>query len=105
MLQEPPPCPGLVADGALGEGVSHCARRLQQRAGSRLVRAVLRGVEQDVSYPCGAAAAAVVVPETRVKPLWDTGGEDRVQAPLPQTCDLEPGDRVHAGVSPPREQG
>ena len=57
-----------------------------------------------VPHPGGAAAAAVVVPETRAKPLWDTGGKDRVQAPLPQPRDLEPGDRVHAGVRQCGEQ-
>ena len=76
MRQELPPCPGLVAGGALDQGVCHGAGRLQQGAGCRLICAVLRGVEQDVPYACGAAAAAVAVPETRAKPLRDTGGKD-----------------------------
>ena len=79
-------------------------RALQQRAADRLAGAVLRGVEQDVPDPGGAAAAAVVIPETRAQALRNTGGQDRVQAPLPQPGDAEPGDSVHAGVRQCREQ-
>ena len=56
MLQEPPPRPGVIADRALDEGVPHLARRPQERVGSRLVGAVLRGVEQNVPHARGAAA-------------------------------------------------
>ena len=104
MLEEAPPCPSFVADGALGESVCHGARRLQQGVLSRLAGAGLRGVEQDVPDPGGAAAAAVVVPETRAQALRDTGRQDRVQAPLPQPGDVEPGDSVHAGMRQRREQ-
>ena len=65
---------------------------------------VLRGVEQDVPDPGGAAAATVVIPETRAQALRNTGGQDRVQAPLPQPGDVEPGDSVHAGVRQCRKQ-
>jgi hypothetical protein len=34
MLQEPPARPGIIANGALDEGVCHRARRPQQRVGS-----------------------------------------------------------------------
>ena len=96
--------PGFVADGTLGEGVCHGARRLQQRGRCRRVGAVLRGVEQDVPDPGRAAAPAVVVPETGAEPLRDTGAQDRVQAPVPQPRDLEPGQAVHPGVRQCREE-
>ncbi len=73
-------------------------------AGGRLVGAVLRGVQQDVPDPGGAAAAAIVVPESWAQALRDTGGHDRVQAPMAQPRDLQTGHAVHAGVSQCGEQ-
>jgi hypothetical protein len=98
MLHEPPARAGLIAEGALDERVSHHAGRLQQSGGPRVVMVVLRGVEQHVPYPGGAAAAAVVVLEPRAKSPRDTGGQDRVQASPPQRCHLIPGHLVHSGV-------
>ena len=63
-----------------------------------MLQAVLRGVKQDVPDSGGAAAAAVVVPETRPEPFGDTGAQDRVQAPVPQPRDLlGSGDRQRRG--------
>src|SRR5689334_2621010 len=98
MLHEPPARAGLVAEGALDERVSHHAGRLQQSGGPRLVMVVLRGVEQHVTYPGGAAAAAVIVPEPRAKSPGDTGGQDRVQASSPQRRYVKPGHLVHSSV-------
>jgi len=114
MLYEPPPRPGLVADGALDQGVGHDARRLQQGLGPLRVptvpvrtvpvSTVLSGVEQHVPDPGGPAAPAVVVPEPGAEPLRDTGGENRAQAAAPQRADLEPGDLPHPGPRQRSEQ-
>src|SRR5215475_12788444 len=104
MLHESPARAGLVADGALNERVSHHAGRLQQTGGPRLAVVVLRGIEQHVAYPGGAAAAAVIVPEPRAKSSGDTGGQDRVQASSPQRCQVKPGHLVHSGVRQGGEQ-
>jgi hypothetical protein len=104
MLEEPPMRAGFIADAALDEGVCHLIRSTQQRVDSLLVGAVLGGVEQHVPHASGAAAATVVVPEPGPEPSWDAGGQDRVQASLPQPLHLETGYLVHAGVRQRREQ-
>ena len=91
VLEEPPPRPASSRRRARRGRPPWCAPPAAACRG-RLAGAVLRGVEQDVPDPGGAAAAAVIIPETRAQPLRHTGGEDRVQAPLPQPGDAEPGD-------------
>jgi hypothetical protein len=89
---------------ALHEGIAHPVRRRQQPGGPRWVHGVLRGVEQHLPNPRGAAAAPVVVPESRPEPLRDAGCQDRVQAPLPQPRDIVAGDLGHTRPVQRREQ-
>ncbi len=76
VLGEAPAGAVVVDHGAGDEGVAEHLREDEVV----VLAAPLPGVEEDVTDPRGAAAAAVVVPEAGAQPLGDAGGADAVQA-------------------------
>ena len=62
----------------------HPDRSCHQLGRSGWVVAVLRRIKHRVTRPRGAATTAIVVPEARIEPSGDTGGQYRVEAATPK---------------------